>query len=71
MWERLTINLVKKYGSYFPQSQSTVATKQRLNIIVSEEVAEFLDQSVLTDKSLRQLEVRIERILASEFRLAS
>ena len=53
MWERLTINLVKKYGSHFPQSQSTPSSKQRLNTIVSEEVAEFLDQSVLTDKSLR------------------
>jgi hypothetical protein len=34
--------------------------------IVGEEVSQFLESTVLTDKSLRSLEQQIEKILVSE-----
>jgi hypothetical protein len=34
--------------------------------IVGEEVSQFLESNVLTDKSLRSLEQQIEKILVSE-----
>jgi len=65
MWERLTFNYIKKYLMKVPVA--TPQFKSRLQTIVGEEVSQFLEISSLTDKSLRDLEMRLQRILAQEF----
>lgn len=64
MWERLTDNLVKKFGQRLPQTQQSPGQKQQLHITVGNEVSSFLESNALTDKSLRQLEHRLSKILS-------
>jgi hypothetical protein len=64
MWERLTFNYLKKYIAKVPPAQATAAFKHRLQTIVGEEVSNFLETSSLTDKSLRELENRLHKILS-------
>jgi hypothetical protein len=56
MWERLVLNLVKKYQARYPEHK-------KLQKIIGDEVSEFLETNSLTDKSLRKLELNIEKIL--------
>jgi hypothetical protein len=46
---------------------ATPAFKHKLQAIVGEEVSHFLETSSLTDKSLRELETRLQKILSKEF----
>jgi hypothetical protein len=67
MWERLTFNYLKRYMQKVPNLVATPAFKHKLQTIVGEEVSHFLETSSLTDKSLRELETRLQRILNQEF----
>lgn len=68
MWERLTFNFLKKYIPKVPAAQATPQHKHKLQSMIGEEVSQFLEASApLTDKSLRQLELRLEKILSQEF----
>ena len=49
-----------------PESLNIPAIKTRLQSIIGDEVSQFLETNNLTDKSLRQLELQISRLIALE-----
>ena len=62
MWDRLTFNFLKKFTPMIPNSKNTHHFKQRFHGIISDEVSRFLDapsSQTLTDKSLRELELKL------------
>jgi hypothetical protein len=61
MWDRLTCNYIKRYQNKLQQMQP--GERARLQALVGEEVSNFLDTIALTEKSLRQLELRIDMIM--------
>jgi hypothetical protein len=71
MWERLTFNFLKKFNDRLPESQNTPAMKSRLQSIIGDEVSQFLETNNLTDKTLKQLELQITRLVSQEGLIAS
>ena len=66
MWEKLTFNFLKKFTDRMNQNRLSGGDRTKIQIIVGEEVSQFLETSNLTDKSLKELESIIERVLISE-----
>ena len=66
MWERLTSNFLKKLSVRIPMNQHYSSRKLRLQQLIGSEVSQFLEISTLTDKSLRELEARLEYLLQQE-----